>query len=126
MALEPSGFDRAKIASLLAGRAPGALPGALPGVERPKQYVVQPGVLRGQSGQLRLPLPTRPEPSDGGPGGAFGLALNVLDFGRAGIVSGFKESIDLLQDIKRGELGSGSFHPRSGGIRLLPITGLVI
>jgi hypothetical protein len=67
--------------------------------------------LGGQTSPLQLPQKASPSGGDGGPGGAFGLALNVLDFGRAGIVSGFKESIDLLQDIKRGELGSGEFSP---------------
>ena len=50
------------------------------------------------------------EPSKG-PGGLFGTALKVLDFGRAGIASTFKESIDLAQDVLAGRVGDGEWSP---------------
>ena len=101
MVLTPRGgsLDRASIVA--------SLPGAQnrPVFSGPSQF------LKNQSAPLVLPAKRAAPTGDGGPGGVFGLALNVLDFGRAGIVSGVKETIDLLQDIKRGEVGSGEFSP---------------
>ena len=58
-------------------------------------------------GGWQAPQPDRNK----GPGGLFGAALKTLDFGRAAIVSSFKESIDLAQDVLAGRLGDGEWSP---------------
>jgi len=85
-------LDRSNILSLLQGTAgAGASPVTL-GTPVPAAPVSPINLVE------RLDLPgLQPIAAPKSPGGLFGAALQVLDFGRAGIVSTLKEGIDLVQ-----------------------------
>ena len=61
---------------------------AVPRIDMPKKQTVP---LEG------IPKLKVAKPETGGAGGLFGLAIDVLDFGRTGVVSTLKEGIDLIQ-----------------------------
>ena len=61
---------------------------AVPRIDMPKKQTVP---LEG------IPKLKVAKPETGGAGGLFGLAIDILDFGRTGIVSTLKEGIDLIQ-----------------------------
>ena len=85
----PQGYNRADLAQRVQN-----LPPVKPsvGINLPERF--KPPTIAPI--QTALPKPERAE-SSGGVGGLFGLALDVLDYGRAGIVSTLKEGIDLAQ-----------------------------
>ena len=87
----PRGYDRGDLVAKLEGIKPKA-PTFDPKLGMPKRF--QPPTTIKPTASFKVPDAVD---KDTGPGGLFGLAIDVLDFGRTGIVSTLKEGIDLVQ-----------------------------
>ena len=87
----PRGYDRGDLVAKLEGIKPKA-PTFDPKLGMPKRFQPPPAVK--PTASFKVPEAVD---KDTGPGGLFGLAIDILDFGRTGIVSTLKEGIDLVQ-----------------------------
>ena len=87
----PRGYDRGDLVAKLEGIKPKA-PTFDPKLGMPKRFQPAPAVK--PTASFKVPEAVD---KDTGPGGLFGLAIDILDFGRTGIVSTLKEGIDLVQ-----------------------------
>ena len=87
----PRGYDRGDLVAKLEGIKPKA-PTFDPKLGMPKRF--QPPTAVKPTASFKVPEAID---KDTGPGGLFGLAIDILDFGRTGIVSTLKEGIDLVQ-----------------------------
>jgi hypothetical protein len=87
----PRGYDRGDLVAKLESIKPKA-PTFDPKLGMPKRF--QPPTAVKPTASFKVPEAVD---KDTGPSGLFGLAIDILDFGRTGIVSTLKEGIDLVQ-----------------------------
>ena len=87
----PRGYDRGDLVAKLEGIKPKA-PTFDPKLGMAKRF--QPPTAVKPTASFKVPEAVD---KDTGPSGLFGLAIDILDFGRTGIVSTLKEGIDLVQ-----------------------------